>query len=130
MTWKYRITKPSNIVTNSETFTIQTLKYYIIKHTNCRKENLLTVFVQMREDPCASNHKIPQKKSLLVMFAGDRGLCIGSKIKGFLKYGGNWKSNKNSLYMTVCITNKHNTSQTCLFCFKKLPSGTRKKRYS
>ncbi|ORE01496.1 hypothetical protein BCV72DRAFT_236312 [Rhizopus microsporus var. microsporus] len=54
------------------------------------------------------------------MFVGDRGLCIGSKIKGFLKYGGNWKSNKDSLYTTVCITNEHNTSQTCLFCFKKL----------
>ncbi|ORE14342.1 hypothetical protein BCV71DRAFT_160682, partial [Rhizopus microsporus] len=49
----------------------------------------------------------------------------GSKIKGFLKYGGNWKLNKDSLYTTVCITNEHNTLQICLFCFKKLLNSYR-----
>ncbi|PHZ07784.1 uncharacterized protein RHIMIDRAFT_273802, partial [Rhizopus microsporus ATCC 52813] len=57
---------------------------------------------------------------LLAMLVDDRGPCIGSKIKYFLRYGGNWKSNKKGLYTTVCITNEHNTSQTCLFCSKKL----------
>ena len=54
------------------------------------------------------------------MFVGDRGYCVGSTIKGHLKYGGQWKSRKNSLYTSVCITSEHNTSQTCPFCFKKL----------
>ncbi|KAL4216219.1 hypothetical protein AB4K20DRAFT_1973592 [Rhizopus microsporus] len=58
------------------------------------------------------------KKPLLVMCVGDRGLCNGSKIEGFLKYGGNWKLNKSSLYTAVCITNEHNTSQTA-FCAGK-----------
>ncbi|ORE05084.1 hypothetical protein BCV72DRAFT_186897, partial [Rhizopus microsporus var. microsporus] len=51
------------------------------------------------------------------LFAGDRVLYIGSKIKGFLKYFRNWI--KNSLYTTVCVTNEHNTSQTRLLCFRK-----------
>ncbi|ORE22848.1 hypothetical protein BCV71DRAFT_284282, partial [Rhizopus microsporus] len=29
------------------------------------------------------------------MFVGDRGYCVGSTIKGHLKYGGQWKSRKN-----------------------------------
>ncbi|ORE00835.1 hypothetical protein BCV72DRAFT_324767 [Rhizopus microsporus var. microsporus] len=54
------------------------------------------------------------------MFIGDKGYCVDSTIKGHLKYEDQWKSRKNSLYTSVCITNEHNTSQTCLFCFKKL----------
>ena len=59
-------------------------------------------------------------KSQHIMFVGDRGYCVGPTIKGHLKYGGQWKSRKNSLYTSVCIINRHNISQTCLFCFKKL----------
>ncbi|KAI9482747.1 MAG: hypothetical protein EXX96DRAFT_453159, partial [Benjaminiella poitrasii] len=54
------------------------------------------------------------------MFVGDRGLGIGSRLKGHLKYGGNWKPVKNSLFTPVLVTNEHNSSQTCLFCYKKL----------
>lgn len=54
------------------------------------------------------------------MFVGDRGYCVGFTVKGHLKYGGQWKPRKNSSYTSVCITNEHKTSQTCLFCFKKL----------
>ncbi|KAI9477872.1 MAG: hypothetical protein EXX96DRAFT_484224 [Benjaminiella poitrasii] len=54
------------------------------------------------------------------MFVGDRGLGIGSRLKGHLRYGGNWKPVKNSLYTSVLVTNEHNSSQTCLFCYKKL----------
>ena len=125
MTWKYGITKPSNIATNSDIFTIQTLEYDVIEHTNYRKESLLTVFVQTKEDLCASNHKIFQKSPFWSCLLVTEGLCIGSKIKGFLKYSVNWKLNSNSFYTTVCITNEHNTSQTCLFCFKKLLNSYR-----
>ncbi|KAI9486687.1 MAG: hypothetical protein EXX96DRAFT_627135 [Benjaminiella poitrasii] len=54
------------------------------------------------------------------MFVGDRGLGIGSRLKGHLKYGGRWKPIKNSPYTSVLITNEHNSSQTCLFCYEKL----------
>ncbi|KAI9486852.1 MAG: hypothetical protein EXX96DRAFT_475266 [Benjaminiella poitrasii] len=47
-------------------------------------------------------------------------LSIGSRLKGHLKYGGNWKPFKNSFYTSVLITNEYNSSQTCLFCYKKL----------
>ncbi|ORE20109.1 hypothetical protein BCV71DRAFT_176395 [Rhizopus microsporus] len=67
------------------------------------------------------------------MCVGDRGLCNGSKIEGFLKYGGNWKLNKSSLYTAVCITNEHNTSQTACFASKSFSIPTvwyKEKQYS
>ena len=60
------------------------------------------------------------KNNYLIMFIGDRGEGVGSRMKGFLKYGGKWKPNIHSRYTTVCITNEYNTSQTCLFCYNKL----------
>ncbi|KAI9251157.1 hypothetical protein EDC94DRAFT_526688, partial [Helicostylum pulchrum] len=44
---------------------------------------------------------------------------VGSAIKGHPKYGGVWKPKIHSSYTSVCETNEHNTSQTCVFCFKK-----------
>ncbi|KAI8876119.1 hypothetical protein K501DRAFT_201117, partial [Backusella circina FSU 941] len=44
----------------------------------------------------------------------------GSQIKGHLKYRGHWKEKKHGLYTFVAITNEHNTSQTCVYCFKKM----------
>ncbi|CAO3678074.1 hypothetical protein G6F70_008746 [Rhizopus microsporus] len=55
------------------------------------------------------------------MFVGDRGYCVGSTIKGHLKYGGQWKPRKNSLYTSVYITNEHDTSQACLFLLQEAP---------
>ncbi|KAI8880038.1 hypothetical protein K501DRAFT_152370, partial [Backusella circina FSU 941] len=59
-----------------------------------------------------------------ILFVGDRGYGVGSRIKGFLKYGGKWKPKKHTLYTSVCITNENNTSQTCPFCFGKLSHPT------
>ncbi|KAI7893824.1 uncharacterized protein EV154DRAFT_460263 [Mucor mucedo] len=53
------------------------------------------------------------------MFVGDRGHGFNSTIKGYLRYGGHWKPKIHSRYTSVCITNEHNTSQTCLFRFSK-----------
>lgn len=60
------------------------------------------------------------RKNCMIMFVGDRGEGIGSRIKGFLKYGGKWKPKIHSRYCSVCVTNEHNTSQTCMFCYNKL----------
>lgn len=65
--------------------------------------------------PCPS-----QKSSTrLIMFVGDRGYGYGSRVKNHVRLGGPWKPLKHSLYASVCITNEHNTSQTCVFCFQK-----------
>jgi hypothetical protein len=48
----------------------------------------------------------------LIMFIGDRGHGTGSRIKGHIKYGGHG-------HVPVAITNEHNSSQTCVYCFKK-----------
>ncbi|KAK4509272.1 uncharacterized protein ATC70_007622 [Mucor velutinosus] len=53
----------------------------------------------------------------LTMFIGDRGLCVGSRLKGHLKYGGKWKPRLHSSVATVHTTNEHKTSQTCMYCF-------------
>jgi hypothetical protein len=65
----------------------------------------------------------------LIMFIGDRGFGIGSRIKGHLRYGGKWKQLIHGLNTTVCITNEEFTSQTCVYCFSKLskPVHTMKK---
>ncbi|CEI92689.1 hypothetical protein RMCBS344292_06942 [Rhizopus microsporus] len=67
-----------------------------------------------------------------IMFIGDSRLCFGSSIKGYQRYGGYWKSIKHSLYTSVCITSGYNTSQTCIFCFKKLlhPKRSTADKYS
>ena len=59
------------------------------------------------------------------MFVGDRGLSISSRIKGFMCYGGQWKPKKHNFYTAVCITNEHNTSQTCIYRFNKLSHPVR-----
>ncbi|ORE18855.1 hypothetical protein BCV71DRAFT_234551 [Rhizopus microsporus] len=99
-------------------------------YSNARKRKFIGRLCSNEKRSMCKQSQNTSKKLLLVMFVGDRGLCIGSKIKGFLKYGGNWKLNKNSFYTTVCITNEHNTSQTCLFCFKKLLNSYRLATYS
>lgn len=69
---------------------------------------------------CSNERRFVAGKSKPIMFVGDRGYGIGSSIKGHLRYGGMWKPDIHSRYTSVGITNEHNTSQTCLFCFQKL----------
>ncbi|KAI9473566.1 MAG: hypothetical protein EXX96DRAFT_596676 [Benjaminiella poitrasii] len=54
------------------------------------------------------------------MFVCDRGFGVGSRIQEHLRYGGNWKAQKHSLYTFVCVINEHNSSKTCSFCFHKI----------
>ncbi|KAI8364504.1 hypothetical protein EDC96DRAFT_463609 [Choanephora cucurbitarum] len=61
-----------------------------------------------------------QRQALHIMFVGDRGYGVGSSIRGHVRLGGSWKPKKHSLCTSVCITNEHNTSQVCVFCFKKI----------
>lgn len=60
-----------------------------------------------------------KEKGAVVLFVGDRGYATGSRIKGFLRYGGKWKPFLHARYTTTLITNEHNTSQTCVYCFQK-----------
>lgn len=52
-------------------------------------------------------------------FVGDRGYAVNSPIKGFRKYGGRWKPSIHSRYCPTVITNEYNSSQTCVFCYRK-----------
>ena len=55
-----------------------------------------------------------------MMFVGDRGHGVGSRIKGHQRFGGTWKQEIHGRYTPTVITNEYNSSQTCLFCFRKL----------
>ncbi|GAN01294.1 hypothetical protein MAM1_0006c00727 [Mucor ambiguus] len=54
-----------------------------------------------------------------VLFVGHRGYGINSRIKGHSRCGGTRKAKIRARYCPILITNKHNTSQTCVFCFSK-----------
>jgi hypothetical protein len=56
----------------------------------------------------------------LIMFIGDRGTCVGSTLKGHLKYGGRWKPKLHAVSSLVKFTNEHKTSQTCMYCFNPI----------
>ena len=60
------------------------------------------------------------------MFVGDRGTGVGSRVKGFMRYGGKWKENMHAEAINVCVTNENKKSQICVFCFKKLAHPKRK----
>ncbi|EPB84660.1 hypothetical protein HMPREF1544_08603 [Mucor circinelloides 1006PhL] len=45
---------------------------------------------------------------------------VGSRIKGHQRFGGTWKQEIHGRYTPTVITNEYNSSQTCLFCFRKL----------
>jgi hypothetical protein len=61
------------------------------------------------------------------MLIGDKGTCVGSRIKGFLRYGGKWKQRTQGKYTNVCITDEYMTSQTYLYCFSKLDHPIQRK---
>ncbi|KAI8886531.1 hypothetical protein K501DRAFT_177409 [Backusella circina FSU 941] len=73
---------------------------------------------------CTEERKlISSPKQNTIMFIGDRGHDIGSRIKGHLKYGGHWKEKKHRLYTscenTDCVASK---SKKALRSRDQLPS--------
>lgn len=65
-------------------------------------------------------------KKLSIMLIGDSELCFGSSIKDYQRFERYWKPVKHSLCTSVRVTSEHNTSQTCVFCSKKLLHPDRK----
>jgi hypothetical protein len=56
----------------------------------------------------------------LIMFIGDKETCVGSTLKGHLRYGGRWKPKLHAVSPLVKFTNKHKASQTCMYCFNPI----------
>lgn len=44
----------------------------------------------------------------------------GSNIKGHHKLGDHWKEKRNGHYTSLLRINEHDSSQTCVRCFRKL----------
>ncbi|CAO3636577.1 unnamed protein product [Mucor hiemalis] len=56
----------------------------------------------------------------VVQFVGDRGTGVGTRIKGYRRYGGRWLENMRGQRGNVCLTDEYRTSQTCVYCFSQL----------
>ncbi|KAF1799607.1 hypothetical protein FB192DRAFT_1474314 [Mucor lusitanicus] len=54
------------------------------------------------------------------MFIGDRGYGTGSYIKKHQRVGGPWQGKLHGSNTKVFVTNEYNSSQTCLYCYRKL----------
>lgn len=52
-----------------------------------------------------------------LFFHGAAGSGTGSRLKGHTRMGGNKIQERNMLHGPVCVTNEHNSSGTCCFCF-------------
>lgn len=61
------------------------------------------------------------------MFIGDRGFGVGSNIKKHQRVGGTWKGKLRGSNTKVFVTNEYNSSQTCLYCYRKLSHTYKKK---
>ena len=99
----------------------ETIRSLYYSNSQCKKRRRLELSKTKHHDRVAAserkssnNHKKP------IMFVGDRGHGVGSRIKGHQKFGGTWKQELHGRYTPTLITNEYNSSQTCLFCFHKL----------
>ena len=66
------------------------------------------------DDPKGKKKQSEQVSKRLIMRTGDKGKGVGSRTKGHLRYGGNWRQDNHTRYTPVCVTNEDCTSQTCV----------------
>lgn len=95
--------------------------YYSNKQVSISK-SVMFLNKRYRDRLCSKERRYAQgdEKKHLIMMIGDRGFGYGSRIKGFRRYGGKWKPQLHGKNTTVCITNEHKTSQTCVYCFSPI----------
>ncbi|KAK3828311.1 MAG: hypothetical protein J3Q66DRAFT_306632 [Benniella sp.] len=69
-----------------------------------------------------------QVKVLPVIIIGDSGTCVGSRIGGHLRRGGNRFRTEHARNAVVAVQDEFRTSKTCIFCFARttLAYGRRK----
>ncbi|KAF1801712.1 hypothetical protein V8B55DRAFT_1473376 [Mucor lusitanicus] len=100
-----------------------TMRSFYSSNKQCARKSHLELTKQKGQDRLAAKERraASSKGKTLVMFVGDRGHGVGSPIKGHQRFGGKWKQEAHARYTpTTIITNEYNSSQTCLFCFRKL----------
>ncbi|CEP12941.1 hypothetical protein [Parasitella parasitica] len=88
----------------------------LTKSTECKDKKFRPRIASKERSFCVGR----RSQASLIMFIGDRGTCVGYRLKGHLKYGGKWKPELHAASSTVHFTNEHKTSQTCMYCFGPL----------
>jgi len=102
----------------------ESVRSFYYSNNQCKRRRHLELSKRRAHDRiAAAEQKASGSKEggkALVMFIGDRGHGVGSRIKGHQRFGGTWKQEIHGRYTPTVITNEYNSSQTCLFCFRKL----------
>ena len=107
------------------------LRAFYYSNSMCKKRRSMELSKQKAHDRIAAAErkasgykpatKVPgSTDKTLLLFVGDRGFGVGSRIKGHQRFGGTWKQQIHGRYTPTMVTNEYNSSQTCLFCFRKL----------
>ncbi|CEP14460.1 hypothetical protein [Parasitella parasitica] len=91
----------------------------------CQKDAIFSSFFDINRLKTPKNKPQEQQRPVAQTSSGsddkgDRGHAVVSPFKGHLRFGGHWKELCHSRYTPTLITNEHNSSQTCLWCFSKL----------
>ncbi|KAL7325933.1 hypothetical protein PS15p_208349 [Mucor circinelloides] len=98
----------------------ETIRSLYYSNSQCKKRRRLELSKTKHHDRVAASERKSSNHKKPIMFVGDRGHGVGSRIKGHQKFGGTWKQELHGRYTPTLITNEYNSSQTCLFCFHKL----------
>ncbi|KAG1124605.1 hypothetical protein G6F42_009473 [Rhizopus arrhizus] len=100
------------------------VRSFYYSNNQCKRRRHLELSKRRARDRIAAAERkasgFKEGGKALVMFVGDRGHGVGSRIKGHQRFGGTWKQEIHGRYTPTVITNEYNSSQTCLFCFRKL----------
>ncbi|KAI8641782.1 hypothetical protein BD408DRAFT_467729, partial [Parasitella parasitica] len=112
--------KPISYHTNSRA----SLRSFYYNQSMIKRRRRLELSCRKGFHRLAAYEKKSSGAKRLIMFVGDRGHGFGSRIKRHGRFGGFWKQQQHGGYTPTLITNEHNTSQTCIFCFHKLSHST------
>ncbi|CEP18896.1 hypothetical protein [Parasitella parasitica] len=102
----------------------ESVRSFYYSNNQCKRRRHLELSKKRAHDRIAAAERkasgFKEGGKALVMFVGDSGHGLGSHIKGHQRVGGTWKQEIHGRYTPTVITNEYNSSQTCLFCFRKL----------
>ena len=91
---------------------------FYFSNANAKRRRRLELTKSRYYHKLAAQERAFTQSKAPIMFIGDRGHGVRSIIKDYQQFGGHWKEKIHGRYTSSLITNEHNSSQTCLFCFK------------
>lgn len=97
-----------------------TLRSFYFSNTNAKRQRRLDLTKSRYYNKLVMNEKAFTGSKTSIMLIAEQGYGIRSIIKSYQRFGGYWKQKIHERYTPSLITNEHYSSQTRVFCFKKL----------